>query len=144
MSERWSRTDALKVREIIERIGFCSCGTTAAWEIVQHLLERGENHDQNGSFYKFQLGNDSEDVRDSWVEFGAKVLDSWHLIEHGTGIGWGWLTGEGKLILRFLREFGTEGHPMWSKEYSWNEIPQSNDTFSEWLKLSGQLEKDND
>ena len=142
MSENWNRADALKVRGIIEKMGLCGCGTDAHWETVLHLLERAENHDKNGSFYKFQLGNDSEDVRDSWVEFGAKVLDSWGLVEHGTGIGWAWLTDDGKLLLRYLRDFGTndsvEGMqddgkwPMWSVEFSWDETPALNDTFSEW------------
>ena len=137
----WNRKDALQLRAIIDRLGLCACGTTAHWEIVLHLLERAEDHEKNGSFYKFQMENDSQDVRDPWIEFGAKVLDSWHLIDHGTGIGWAWLTDDGKLLLRFLREFGVEGwtsdnesgtHPLWSAEFSWDENAKHDDTFSVW------------
>ncbi len=64
------------------------------------LLERAEDHDKNGGFY------DAEDAEYTWLEFGAKVIDAAGLIEHGTGIGWAWLTEEGKLLLKFLREFG--------------------------------------
>lgn len=145
LADKWKRGQALKIREILERVALCGCGTAAHWEIIFELLQRAENHAARGSFYNFFLQpNDKqggiEDVRDPWVEFGAKVLDSWDLIEHGTGIGWAWLTDDGKLLLEFLRDFGTEnsnyednsGHPSWSCEFSWGETPKPNDTYSEW------------
>lgn len=108
----------------------CGCGTDAHWECVLELLGEAEKHSDRG-FY-----------RDKWYEFGAKVLDGWELVEHGTGIGWAWLTDDGKLVLEFLQDFGTEdhswdegtGHPAWSIEYSWSAVKASQviDSYEEW------------
>lgn len=126
--EKWPRDKALKIRAIIERIGICGCGTDAHWVCILELLKESENHTVEG-FY-----------RDRWYEFGAKVLDGWDLLNHGTGIGRAWLTDDGKLLLEFLRDFGTEdaspndhtGHPFWAVEFSWDTNPEDKDTYSEW------------
>lgn len=126
--ERWPRPRALKVREVLDRIQVCGCGTNAQWECLLELLCEAETHTKEG-FY-----------RDKWFEWGAKVLDKWDLLEHGTGAGFMWLTDDGKLILEFLREFGTEshyypdgsGHPFWTVEFSWSEKEDPADTYSEW------------
>lgn len=136
VSNRWNRSDALAVRGIIERINFCGCGTDAHWRVTKLLLEKAEDHNANGSFY------DEKDAVVPWVEFGAKVLDSFGLTEHGTGIGWAWLTDDGKLLLRFLRDFGTEsycmddgtGQPEWAYEFSWTGNAVEHDSFDEWEK----------
>lgn len=128
---RWPRDRALAVREIIRSVNLCSCGSDSQWECVLEILVEAEKHTENG-FY-----------RDKWFEFAAKVLDDRGLLEHGTTIGFAWLTDRGKLLLEFLREFGTEshdfcehtGHPMWSVEYSWNASggePGCGDTYAEW------------
>lgn len=140
LASKWTRSRAIQIRTIIERMGLCGCGSGAHWACVLTLLERAEDHDKNGSFYQWAKGAD--DPRDAWVEFGAKVLDSWDLIEHGTGIGYAWLTDDGKLLLDFLRDFGTEdhdmndgtGHPMWSIEFSWELEKKDGDTYDEWAK----------
>lgn len=142
MAGKWNRTDALKLREIVERINFCGCGTNAHWECVLELLERAENHDAKGSFYRFFNEKDRADPRDPWIEFGAKCLDSWDLIDHGTGIGWAWLTDDGKLLLRFLREFSTDDQvehtatdgkwPLWAVEFGWTSEAKPGDAFAEW------------
>jgi hypothetical protein len=127
---KWPRPKAMAVRKIIEKLDLCACGSDAHWECVLELLSEAENHTGDG-FY-----------RDKWFEFGAKVLDSWGLTEHGTGIGWAWLTDDGKLLLEFLRDFGVEdhdwntntGHPAWVVEFSWTEREDPNllDTYAEW------------
>ena len=135
--EKWPRKKALQLRGIIERMDLCACGTDAHWVIVLKLLEMAEDHEKNGSFY----GNDGDPTQ-PWVEFGAKVLNSWDLLEHGTGIGYAWLTDDGKVLLEFLRDFGIEDHdfnegtgqPDWSIEFSWSETPAENDSYSEWEK----------
>lgn len=105
--------DMNRIHQIFDRLSLCGCGSDAHWNIIQKLLEMAEDHDKNGSFY----GPQGDPLCD-WIEFGAKVIDSWHLVEHGTGIGWAWLTEDGKLLLRWLRTFGTEeegenGKPIW-------------------------------
>jgi len=128
MAIKWPRPKALKIRSIIEKMGICACGTNAHWECVKELLEGAIEHKDRG-FY-----------RDNWFEFGAKVLDSWGLLEHGTGIGYAWLTGDGRLLLEFLQDFGLDdhcmdtgaGHPMWAVEFSWGEEAEDGDTYWEW------------
>lgn len=130
MVARWPRNKADQIRKIIERISICGCGSDAHWECILELLCEAEQHKDKG-FY-----------RDKWFEFGAKVLDSWELLEHGTGIGWAWLTDDGKLLLEFLREFGTEdhdmnddsGHPIWSIEHSWGDPGEADDWYGQWAK----------
>lgn len=116
MSE-WSRLDRIAVRDAFERMDLCGCGSSSHMHIIFMLLERAEDHDSKGSFH-----DKAEDASGGWVEFGAKCLDSWDLIEHGTGIGWAWLTDEGKLVLRFLREFGLDDidptWPDWQSDFS--------------------------
>lgn len=97
---KWPREKALKVRDLISKFNICSCGSDAHWECVLELLVEAENHSDKG-FY-----------RDKWFEFGAKVLDAWGLLDHGTGIGFSFLTDEGKLFLEFLRDFGTADHDL--------------------------------
>ena len=133
--EKWPRSKALKIREILERISVCGCGTAAHWQCVFDLLTEAENNSNDRlsekGFY-----------RDQWFEWGAKVLDKWGLLEHGTGIGWAWLTDDGKMVLEFLRDFGLAegcvtddvGHPMWSYEFGWDEKEEPKDSYSEWMK----------
>lgn len=108
------------IRELIDSFGLCGCGTkpSTSWPIIKSLLERAEDHESHGSFYDSMGGTPSD-----WVELLAHVLSSWRLIEHGTSIGYAWLTENGKLILSFLREFGTdEGEwPEWIYSFSLDE-----------------------
>lgn len=128
--EKWPRVKALKVRGILDRLQICGCGTMAHWKCVLELLSEAEKHTGNG-FY-----------RDQWFEFGAKVLDTWKLLEHGMGIGFAWLTDDGKILLEFLRDFGIDDHdekdgsgqPMWSVEHSWDLKEQEDDAYSEWAR----------
>ena len=129
LPEKWPRGKALKIREIIERLRLCPCGSTAQWDCILELLSEAETHTDRG-FY-----------RDKWFEFGAKVLGSWDLIDHGTGIGFAWLSDDGRLLLEFLRDFGVEDycmddgsgtHPLWSIELDWDETQNDTDAYAEW------------
>jgi hypothetical protein len=99
--------------ECLDKLGLCGCGTGSEYDVVLFLLERSEKAMEKGSpsFY-----DPAPDAAAPWVEFGAKVLDARGLLEHGTGIGCAWLTDEGKALLSFLREFGTdrEKWPAWA------------------------------
>ena|ERR1700760_4421404 len=129
--EKWPREKALCLRNIIQRMGsVCGCGNSTEFECILELLKEAENHTENG-FY-----------RDKWFEFAAKVLDSWDILEHGSSIGFAWLTEDGKLLLEFLNDFGTEsynmeddsGHPEWAHEFGWDTEPAdwSSDSYLRW------------
>jgi len=108
----WSDTDQDQLcREVFWKIDLCNCGQSNSWEIVKFLLELSK--DRVNGFYAA-----AECVSQEWIEFGAKVLDSWNLLEHGVGIGCASLTESGELLLRFLNEFGTDDDnwPDWIKE----------------------------
>ena len=95
----------MKLREakvFLEKVKLCGCGNSN-WPIILYLLEIAEDHDKRGSFYQLEDG-----AVLGWREFGAKVLDDWGLIEHGTGIGWAWLTAEGVSLLAWIRANGTD------------------------------------
>lgn len=51
------------------------------------------------------------------VEFIADVMSSshWDLLEHGTGIGYSWLTEKGAKLLQFFGDFGSNSDkwPEW-------------------------------
>lgn len=76
------------------------------------LLDRAENTLKEGkSFYQ-----EADDASGRWVEFGAKVLGSYDLLEHGSGIGYAWLTDDGTKLLEWLRQHGTDD-TKWPEEW---------------------------
>lgn len=127
--KKWTIDSALSLRRIVSRLKICPCGTSAHWVCILELLTEAEKH-TNFGFY-----------RDQWVEFGAKVLDTWRLLDHGTGIGFAWLTDDGKLLLEFLRDFGTKdhdmndgsGHPAWAVEF-WGDGGDVSDPYGDWSR----------
>lgn len=112
----WNREE---ITRILGKLDLCECGSGSAstWAIVLLLLDRAErNHACGAEEAKAACFYDEADGASAlWVEFGAKVLDSWCLLEHGTGIGHAWLTRDGEMLLAFLRDFGTESDawPEW-------------------------------
>lgn len=120
---KWPRDRALQVRAVLDRLALCGCGSNNHWECLIELLSEAEHHTEGQGFY-----------RDKWFEFGAKVLDSWGLLEHGTSIGYAWLTDNGKMLLDFLRDFGTDDqdHPEWVEEFSWTLEPKEWDAYWRW------------
>ncbi|MBI2064896.1 MAG: hypothetical protein HYT62_02485 [Candidatus Yanofskybacteria bacterium] len=116
----WSDKDQETLRVFNSKVSLCGCGSATEWDIVKLLLERSrdirvanekESTDKPPCFYDSLDGAPGK-----WVEFGAKVIDHWGLLEHGVGIGHAWLTDEGELLLRFLSDFGTDSDkwPEWS------------------------------
>lgn len=97
-------------REIMWNKSPCVCGSGTTWQIVLEILERAASDERIGFYKPFS------DASARWAEFGAHVLDMMDLLEHGTGIGWPWLSDKGKLLLGFLQEFGTDSNkwPEWA------------------------------
>ena len=90
-----------EAKVFLDKVKLCGCGTSN-WPFILYLLEKAEDHDTKGSFY------DAADSPQRWLEFAAKVLNEWDLIEHGTGIGYAWLTPEGVSLLAWLRKWGVD------------------------------------
>lgn len=105
-----------RLREILWRLGLCSCGSNATYGVLHELLLRAAENCDGGERTGFY--QPMSDASKRWSEFGAHVLDSWDLVEHGTGIGWPWLTADGLIVLAFLERFGSE-------DDSWPEWAQS-------------------
>lgn len=94
------KSEQRKIRHLLND-KLCGCGSGNQWDVMYRLLLRAETHD--ASFYD-PMG----DIPANAVEFMAHVLDSWRLTEHGGGIGYSWLTPEGKDMLEFLKTYGTD------------------------------------
>ena len=128
---KWPRPRALEIQAIISKMNLCGCGSASHWECVLELLCRAEDHKARGSFY----GESGSPIA-PWIEFGAKVLDSFGLIDHGTGIGWAWLTDDGETLIAFLKDFGTDEdqHPDWIQEFGWTDVPDDKytDSYEAW------------
>lgn len=124
----WTRADALEIRRIMDNMGVCSCGSGVFWPTIKQILTVGESEKED--FYKSTTARQQH-----WMEFGALVADSWGLLEHGSSIGGAWLTQDGALLLRFLRDFSDDqdNHPEWCHCFEWNELEVRNDTFAKWL-----------
>lgn len=124
----WPRERALQIREILEGFNLCGCGSNSEHEIIRMVLNRIVRQE---SCYE-----DADDADGRWVEFVAKILDAWGLTEHGTGIGYGWLTDKGKLLLGFYGAFGDgpDEWPAWVKEFSWTLEPLTG-KHKDWYEL---------
>ncbi len=108
----WTEAKQTELRIILARIKFCGCGSNRKWLTMRQLLENAESHAR--SFY------DDDDLPQTEVgfwEFAANCLDSFELIEHGTSIGYAWLTDDGKLLLQFLQDFPDCKWPEWAEGY---------------------------
>lgn len=109
----WTNEEKRYLRhEIFWKKGLCGCGSGTSYQVLFELLERADSdNDARLGFYK-----PFEDASARWAEFGGHALDAMGLTSHGGSIGWAWLTDEGKLLLRFLREFGTDDNkwPEWA------------------------------
>lgn len=140
MSELYTREEAIRIHDIVSRIGLCTCGTDeAGWKIVLEVLKEGAAHGYNSETKK--EADPKGFYRDRHFEFAAKVCDSWGLLEHGTGIGWAWLTPDGKLFLRFLNDFDTDDNiwPDWVHVHqAWDpETGNQIDLYAMWVAENG-------
>jgi hypothetical protein len=91
--------------DIVQRIQFCSCGNPDAHlQTIQMGLELHKGEDKDGKLLKWI--NDNPVV--GW--FLLYCLESWGLTEHGSNIGFGWLTQDGEELLMFLRQIKCNHH----------------------------------
>ena len=77
---------------------FCGCGSEAVGDLLLEVLRWcavpiGERPKEDGGCYRSA----------AW-ELAAKVLDRAGLVEHGTGIGWPWLTPDGAKFLEWVKQ----------------------------------------
>lgn len=120
----WTFDDEIEqiiLREILDEVQLCTCGSASTYGVLLELLERAELNSLNPTNSPGFYGAMPE-ASSRWVEFGGHVLDGMGLIEHGTGVGWAWLTKPGVILLKFLRKFGTldkEEWPRWAIGEPW-------------------------
>jgi hypothetical protein len=109
----FSDSEQKQIFKILSRMNLCGCGSATEWQIVSEVL-----HHAAAETHSFYRDDGYGDEGERWWEFAAKVCDSWFLLEHGTGIGSAWLTDDGRLLLRFLDEHGTDRDkfPEWATD----------------------------
>jgi hypothetical protein len=115
--DEWTHEERRTLREKLGAMQICGCGSSdSPWNVVKLLLDRALSLEVKNFFNEKTFYDEAEDASGRWVEFGAKVLDSYGLLEHGTSIGCAWLTDDGRLLLRFIDEFGQEDSdwPEWA------------------------------
>ena len=75
-------------------MGLCTCGSDSVGELLREVLtwcaQEDRFEDKEGCY------------RSREWELAAKLLDSYELIEHGTGIGWPWITDDGRKVLEMF------------------------------------------
>ena len=99
--------DRLVIRTLINKVPLCGCGSSSEmWTIVRDVLARAPGHTDLSFFEPMP----ERDLSATAVEFVAQVLSETGLLEHGSSIGFAWLTPGGEMLLAFLREYGTESH----------------------------------
>lgn len=108
----WTTAQQDTLRASLDELGLCGCGGNHH-EIILLVLERSGSSRTLGSPTLYDA---CDDASGRWVEFAGKVLDAAALLEHGTGIGCAWPTGQGLELLRFYREFGIDDEkwPEWA------------------------------
>lgn len=80
---------------ILGACNLCACGGEEVPELLIEILRE--------SAMAFEFRKDF--YRSVAHEMGAKILDSHDWIDHGTGIGWAWVTEEGKILLDMIDNF---------------------------------------
>lgn len=73
----------------------CGCGSDGPGELLIEVLVWC-------ALPSDAKGNEGTYRSAAW-ELAAKVLDAADLVEHGTGIGWPWITEKGKAFLAWAR-----------------------------------------
>jgi hypothetical protein len=100
-----------------------------SWGLVLAMLERANRNSDDSTvvgdgpidpsqcrFVSFYDAMPEFGLSGSAVEFIAHVFNgSWDLFEHGTGVGSSWLTEDGRDLMLFLQQYGTnpEEWPEW-------------------------------
>jgi hypothetical protein len=89
----------------LEHLGLCGCGDPGgAWRLLLDLLEHFDSPDweQAGRKLTMLIGTPPA------IHFVLSSLDHAELIEHGSSIGYSWLTAKGKWVLWALSTVGVE------------------------------------
>lgn len=79
----------------------CGCGSHKKWELLYECLkwsalESDERFKKTGSPW------DNGFYQSTAHELAANILDHAGLLEHGSGIGWAWITEDGKRLLALI------------------------------------------
>jgi hypothetical protein len=86
--------------------GLCACGTDGPAELLVEVMKFCALEPDQKRAHPF--GNEGC-YSSTERELAAKVLDKAGLVDHGTGIGWPWITEWGKEFLAALEKVETEG-----------------------------------
>lgn len=93
--------DKVEANDLMQQCtGLCPCGSGADFELLIEVLEWcALDHESKGREGTYRSA--------AW-ELAAKVLDQADLIEHGSGIGWPWLTSWGEEVLEAVEKLKQE------------------------------------
>ncbi len=83
-----------------------SVAASESWDVVLSILKRAEQPIQErAGFHEDIIGASAR-----WVWFAVTTLCHWpaDLMDYGTSPKWAWLTPDGKRLLDWLREYGTD------------------------------------
>jgi hypothetical protein len=80
----------------------CGCGSGEVRDLLHECLEWAASGDKR--FEKTGSEWDKGFYRSTAHELAAHVLDHAGLLEHGSGIGWAWVTADGERLLTMVRE----------------------------------------
>ena len=103
----------MKALEIIQRLNFCECGNPDdAYDALKEALDA---HNCVGEITDKSWAKRCEKAK-AWEEkLGEKpahllryFIDAAGLLEHGGSVGGSWLSEDGKLLLEFFNDFGTD------------------------------------
>jgi len=97
-----------EIQALVKKMNLCMCGWGTEYEVVKEGLEYARRVHESKPGDPF-IG------LDDMGEFRQKVLDSWGLLEHGTSVGGSWLTDDGKVLLAWFDEHGTNADE-WPRE----------------------------
>ncbi len=87
----------------------CSCGSREDFSELFMEVLRFCDCPHTGDIGKEKFPNMPRGCYSSMQhELAAKVLDSYDLINHGTGIGWPWTTDDGKKLLALIDRLEAE------------------------------------
>jgi hypothetical protein len=111
--ENYIEVSMATVGKILYKIPFCGCGDPrAAIQAIKGILELF-NRDERGWDWK-EIEAWMKTMPDGIGYIVLYMLTEAQLMEHGGGVDGSWLTDEGKLVLKFLREFDCD-EEVWNK-----------------------------
>lgn len=101
------------IRQIVEDVGMCGCGSVGKWELIHMILDRAGSGESRKSLYE----PIADDCGSRPTELIAHLMDGGRmaLLDHGTSIGGSWLSDRGKALLAFFSLYGDhdENWPEW-------------------------------